>query len=100
VAGISAATGIGSSDYGNYCATLADGNTQCWGRAYEGEFGNGQVNTMSYLPVAGGFSGVQSFSGGNNFSCAGYNGYDQLGMGIAKFLALATDIVGGLVFWK
>ena len=109
VSGIATATSIGSGE-NNYCATLADGSSQCWGPNYDGQLGNGQIDTVSYLPVAGGFTNAQSFSGGRDFSCAlktdgtvscaGANWNEQLGMGIAKFLALATDVVGGLVFWK
>jgi alpha-tubulin suppressor-like RCC1 family protein len=64
------ATAISSSSGGAYCVLLTTGNIACWGRNFDGNFGNG-TNTSSAVPTAVNIlGGVTAISTGIDHTCA------------------------------
>jgi alpha-tubulin suppressor-like RCC1 family protein len=97
---------------GNHtCGVTSAGGVVCWGRAAEGQLGNGAFGQVPlYSPVAaGGLAGIAEVSSGGSHSCArdtngsvscwGLNDWGQLGNGSGPGqTASPTAVAGALSF--
>jgi alpha-tubulin suppressor-like RCC1 family protein len=70
VQGLNDAVSISAQAGYHACAVLADGQAQCWGSNYGGDFGNGSDDDSSSIKTVQGLSTLTAISTGANYTCA------------------------------
>jgi alpha-tubulin suppressor-like RCC1 family protein len=105
VSGLGSGVGQVIAGWLHTCAIVTGGGLKCWGRAEDGQLGDGVAALVSLTPVdvAGLGSGVAAAALGSYHTCAlttggalkcwGYNGYGQLGRSTGA-LNLPADVTG------